>query len=61
MHRLSEICRYKPMDLTSFLDGQKNWLLSEFIQLAPGQFIDELAAELPGINFWYPMSEQRRR
>lgn len=31
MHRLSEICRYRPMDLASFLNGQKNWLLTEFI------------------------------
>lgn len=54
MHRLSEICRYKPMELTSFLDGQKNWLLSEFIQLAPGQFIDELAAEITGHQFLVP-------
>jgi hypothetical protein len=38
MHRLSELCRYKPFELSSILDGQKNWLLSEFIQQSPGQF-----------------------
>ena len=54
MHRLSEICRYRPIELASFLAGQKNWLLSEFIQLAPGQFIDELAAEITGHQFLAP-------
>ena len=51
MHRLSELCRYKPMELASLLAGQKNWLLSEFIQLAPSQFIDELGAEITGHQF----------
>jgi hypothetical protein len=54
MHRLSEICRYKPMELGSFLAGQRNWLLGEFIQLAPGQFIDELASEITGHQFLSP-------
>jgi hypothetical protein len=54
MHRLSELCRYKPMELASFLDGHKNWLLSEFIQLAPGHFIDELSAEITGHQFLVP-------
>jgi hypothetical protein len=50
MHRLSEICRYKPIELASFLAGQKNWLLSEFIEVAAGQFIDEIATELTGFQ-----------
>jgi hypothetical protein len=54
MHRLSEICRYRPIELAAFLAGQKNWLLSEFIQLAPGQFIDELASEITGHQFLAP-------
>lgn len=54
MHRLSEICRYKPMELESFLAGRENWLLSEFIQLAPTQFIDEIAAEITGHQFLAP-------
>jgi len=53
-HRLSELCRYKPMELQSFLAGQRNWLISEFLQLAPGQFIDELAAEITGYQFLTP-------
>lgn len=54
MHRLSEICRYNPMELASHLAGQKNWLLSEFIRLAPSQFIDEIATELTGYQFLTP-------
>jgi YaaC-like Protein len=54
MHRLSEICRYRPIELSAFLDGQKNWLLSEFIQMAPGQFLDEIASEITGYQFMIP-------
>lgn len=54
MHRLSEICRYRPLELASFLSGQKNWLLSEFIQRAPIQFFDEVASELTGHQFLLP-------
>lgn len=54
MHRLSEICRYRPIELASFLNGQKNWLLTEFIRMSPAQFLDELAAELTGQQFMIP-------
>jgi hypothetical protein len=54
MHRLSEICRYQPLQLKSLLDGQKNWLLSEFIQMSPIQFIDEIASEMTGYQFLVP-------
>ena len=54
MHRLSEICRYKPMQLAAFLAGQKNWLLTEFIQMSPSQFVDEISAELTGLQFMAP-------
>lgn len=54
MHRLSEICRYRPLELASFLTGQKNWLLTEFVRMAPSQFLDELAAELTGQQFMIP-------
>jgi uncharacterized protein (UPF0332 family) len=46
MHRLSEICRYRPSDLLSLLNGQKNWLLSEFLALAPPQYLDEIGCEM---------------
>lgn len=48
MHRLSELSRYEPLELRALLNGQKNWLLSEFVQMAPVQFIDEIAAEITG-------------
>lgn len=54
MHRLSEICRYKPSELRSFLDGQKNWLLSEFVAMAPAQLIDEIACEMTGQQIMIP-------
>jgi hypothetical protein len=54
MHRLSEICRYKPSDLHSLLDGQKNWLLSEFVAMAPTQFLDEIACEMTGHQIMIP-------
>jgi YaaC-like Protein len=54
MHRLSEICRYNPIELAAFLSGQKNWLLSEFIQMVPNQFIDEIASEITGYQFMTP-------
>jgi hypothetical protein len=54
MHRLSEICRYKPIQLASFLNGQENWLLTEFIRMSPLQFLDEIAAEITGFQFMSP-------
>ena len=48
MHRLSELSRYSPMELSNFFKGPQNWLLSEFIQMAPQQFIDEISAEITG-------------
>ena len=54
MHRLSEICRYRPSELDSFLNGQKNWLLSEFVAMAPSQFLDEIACEMTGHQVMIP-------
>lgn len=54
MHRLSELCRYRPIELDTFLSGRRNWLLSEFVELAPGQFLDEIASELTGYQFLLP-------
>lgn len=54
MHRLSELCRYRPFELESLLAGRTNWLLSEFIQQSPAQFIDEMAAEITGSQFLTP-------
>lgn len=54
MHRLSEICRYHPLQLDALLAGQKNWLLTEFIQMSAVQFIDEIASEVTGYQFLIP-------
>ena len=51
MHRLSELSRYDPKGLMKYLDGKENWLLTEFIELAPTQFIDELVCEMTSLEF----------
>ena len=53
-HRLSELCRYKPGALSSYLDGKQSWLLSEFVEMCPFQFIDEIASEITGYQFIIP-------
>jgi len=54
MHRLSELARYDPKGLQSHLDGKANWLLAEFIEHAPIQFLDQIASEITGLRFWRP-------
>jgi hypothetical protein len=54
MHRLSELSRYDPRGLACYLDGKENWLLTEFIELAPAQFIDELVCEMTSLEFGIP-------
>lgn len=54
MHRLSELCRYRPIELEAFMTSDENWLLSEFIRAAPGQFLDGIASELTGYQFMIP-------
>jgi YaaC-like Protein len=54
MHRLSELSRYDPEGLIRYLDGKENWLLTEFIELAPMQFIDELVCEMTSLEFGVP-------
>ncbi|MBF9235005.1 hypothetical protein I2H38_16650 [Microvirga sp. BT350] len=54
MHRLSELARYDPQGLATHLSGKENWLLTEFIELAPSQFVDELACEMTGLEFRLP-------
>lgn len=48
MHRLSEISRYKPIELNRLLNGRRNWIIHEFIRSAPKQFLDEISAEITG-------------
>lgn len=54
MHRLSEICRYRPIELIAFMNGQRNWLLNEFVTMSPTQFFDEIASEITGYQFFVP-------
>lgn len=54
MHRLSEICRYKPLELDAYLAGRRNWLISEFINMSAEQFIDEMASEITGHQIMEP-------
>jgi hypothetical protein len=42
------------MQLSAFLAGQKNWLLTEFIRMSPTQFLDEISSELTGQQFMLP-------
>lgn len=54
MHRLSELSRYDPFKLEDFLNGEENWIIAEFIQQSPAQFIDELSSEITGHQFLIP-------
>ena len=54
MHRLSELSRYDPGVLDKHLSGQANWLLVEFINHSMDQFIDQVATEITGFQFWPP-------
>ncbi len=54
MHKLSELSRYDPITLARHLDTQHNWILAEFLQVAPAQFINHIACEITGKEFVKP-------
>jgi hypothetical protein len=54
MHRLSELSRYDPINLSHHFDEDHNWLLTEFLQVAPAQFIKNIACEITGKEFFKP-------
>lgn len=54
MHRLSELSRYDPNGFERHLAGQANWLITEFVRGAMDQFIDQVATEITGCQFWPP-------
>jgi hypothetical protein len=54
MHRLSELSRYDPISLSLHFDEDHNWLLTEFLQVAPAQFIKNIACEITGKEFFKP-------
>lgn len=54
MHRMSELARYQPSVLYRHFEMKQNWLLTEFIQGAPFEFIDQIACEMTNQNFMQP-------
>lgn len=46
MHKLSELSRYNPDRLESIFNSQMGWVINEFIEMAPYQFIDEISSEI---------------
>lgn len=56
MHRLSELSRYNPGILSNYLACDQSWLLSEFIALAPFQFINGISAEITSKQLGIPRS-----
>lgn len=54
MHRLSELARYDPTRLKKHLVSRQNWLVSEFIKIAPAQFLLRMASEITGLEFVEP-------
>ncbi len=54
MHKLSELSRYNPIKLERHLDASHNMILTEFLQVAPAQFINHIACEITGKEFTQP-------
>ena len=54
MHRLSELSRYDPIKFSNHFSVGHNWLLSEFINNSPNQFVYGVASEITGLEFIKP-------
>jgi YaaC-like Protein len=54
MHRLSELSRYDPIAFSGHFKVNHNWLLTEFIRMAPSQFLYGIASEITGLEFIRP-------
>lgn len=54
MHRLSELSRYEPITFANHFNVNHNWLLSEFINNSPNQFVYGIASEITGLEFIKP-------
>ncbi|HEA1907890.1 TPA: hypothetical protein RVF61_003739, partial [Escherichia coli] len=50
----SELCRYDPLKLRQLLNEKENWIIAEFIQQSPSQFIDAISSEITGHQFLIP-------
>ncbi len=54
MHRLSELTRYDPKKLLCHFECQHNWLLTEFMNKATDNFIDQIASDITGRELMVP-------
>lgn len=54
MHRLSELTRYDPKKLHAHFDCQHNWLLTEFLNQATQNFVDQIASDVTGQELMVP-------
>ena len=54
LHCLSELARYTPDRLGKHFEARHNWLLSEFLDRALDQFIDQISSEITGNDFMLP-------
>src|SRR5262249_40662808 len=54
LHSLSELSRYEATNLRRHLKGHEGWLLTEFLQPAPAQYISTIASETTGTEFTRP-------
>ena len=54
MHKLSELSRYNPIAFSRHLGASHNWLISEFLRVAPTQFVYGVASEITGMEFLAP-------
>jgi hypothetical protein len=58
MHKLSELARYDPIRLAKHLENQQNWIIVEFLKMAPAQFINNIASEITGKEFVKPFASR---
>jgi len=54
LHRFSELSRYYPLRLHNHLEADQNWMIDEFLEQAPAQFIHLIASEITGREFLRP-------
>ena len=54
MHWLSELVRYNPKKFNQMMQTKQNWLLHEFVDTCLYQYIDEISAEMTGVDIMCP-------
>jgi hypothetical protein len=60
MKKVSELARYTPVSLVKYLNSKENWLLTEFIENSPKQFIDQISCEITNQSLVYRRSESSK-